>query len=150
VLYVKWKHFSHRQVIDLVHALNEVAEPHYALTRISCCCSKSPGIYNATFWKKIVDSSTTIAGQASYLPPPGENNFPPDAGVGPGFKFSVGLKHSVDPTLYWKTRVSTDGASFLVKKSDASGMFSVKGAMNVDFSDPWRIKKLGVVCSFRL
>lgn len=111
---------------------------------------KSPGIYNATFWKKIVDSSTTIAGQASYLPPPGENNFPPDAGVGPGFKFSVGLKHSIDPTLYWKTRVSTDGASFLVKKSDASGMFSVKGAMHVDFSDPWRIKKLGVVCSFRL
>jgi hypothetical protein len=134
----------------LVHALNEVAEPHYALTRISCCCSKSPGIYNATFWKKIVDSSTTIAGQASYLHPPGENNFPPDAGVGPGFKFSVGLKHSIDPTLYWKTRVSTDGASFLVKKSDASGMFSVKGAMHVDFSDPWRIKKLGVVCSFRL
>ncbi|KAM0821211.1 hypothetical protein ACQ4PT_025202 [Festuca glaucescens] len=48
------------------------------------------------------------------------------------------------------TRVSTDGASFLVKKSNASGMFSVKGAMHVDFSDPWRIKKLGVVCSFRL
>lgn len=110
---------------------------------------KFPGTCNATFWKKIIDSSTTIAAQAGYKPQPAENAGPPADGVNPGFRLTLGVKHALDPTLYCKARVGTDGGSFMVKKSTSDGRFTIKGALHVDFEHPERVPKMGVVCSFR-
>jgi hypothetical protein len=112
-------------------------------------CSENPGTYKASIWKKIVDSTITVAAEAGYSPLLEEGHLPVVPAENQGFRFGLGLRHAIDPTCYWKTRIGTDGARFLMKKSNTSGMFSVKGAMQVDFQDPWRFPKIGVLCSFR-
>jgi hypothetical protein len=99
--------------------------------------STQPGTYRASICKKLVDSTTTVAAEGSYSSHAGENQ---------GLKFTVGLKHSVDPTLHFKARAGTSGASVALKKSYYAGKCAVKAAAHVDYNKWWR-PKFGVVVS---
>jgi hypothetical protein len=98
--------------------------------------SKQGGPYTAFACTKFLDSSTTIAGQASYTAEAGEEQ---------GAKFCVGIKHSIDPEFSVKARVGSDGVSLALKKSWFAGKYQVKAAAHFEkFED----RKLGVVFSY--
>lgn len=99
---------------------------------------KQGGTYKAAICKKFIDSTTTVAGQASFSSEAGEDH---------GFKCTVGLKRSIDPELHVKARVGTEGVSVTVKKSWNAGLCMLKACAHMDFNENWLCPKYGVVFS---